>query len=164
MFSANNLKIVLSWLVLSAIVFTGPGFTLSAHFCNGQLKTMSVISQEDPCEKETTEACCKHAQKPSPKPCCTSSHESPADACELESDTDCCETKVYHHPTHGIKAYFQYISVPSPISIVLFSGIVNTNLLLTDISKENLTVNSSILDFRSYVSALFQSLKCVFII
>lgn len=164
MFSANTLKIVLSWLILSAIVFTGPGFTLSTHFCNGQLKTMSVLGQEDPCEEETTDACCKHAQAPSTKPCCASSHESPADSCEMESEADCCETKVYHHPTHGIKAYFQYISVPSPVTIFLYSGMVCNKLLLSDSSVEILTENTSILDFRSCVSALFQSLKCVFLI
>ena len=117
-------KKLLALILAIQVVISVPGVTLFAHYCNGALATLSILSQEDPCQSIEGAACCKvssqSAQSRMPACCQSNSDES---QCALNGE-DCCDTRIVSSESFLIAAFRPAVSLQRNAELQVFSALL----------------------------------------
>lgn len=158
---------ILALLVAFNIIGSVPGVTVFAHYCNGNLATLSIFSEEDPCNTQVESACCapKTVSKES-KDCCKTTHVE-SQSCELNNDghKDCCDTKVVKGKAHKLSAYRPLSFLPKPDFTAVYT-LLPRALSISNIQLEQSLVQHSppVLPFQIQSAADVCVALCTFLI
>jgi hypothetical protein len=158
---------ILALLVAFNIIGSVPGVTVFAHYCNGNLATLSVFSEEDPCNANLESSCCAPKSVTNEvKDCCKSAHLE-TQSCGLNKDghKDCCDTKVVKGKAHKLSAYRPLSFLPKPDFTAVYTLLPRT-LSLTSIHLEQSLIQHKppVLPFQIQSAADVCVALCTFLI